>query len=175
MKEKKVINKKKKLLLWVGISAVLVLGIIISSAFLVPMLSARSELKKQISVFEDFDDGDIVQVFCPMYRDGDFYGDITAEVSFEDSEELVASVLSFSENARYSSTANSVYGNWDICVVLYKADGRTRRIYFTEDELYVTKDTDQYKFEVDEKKSEDYAAFLADLKARIEEARVAES
>ncbi len=175
MKEKKVINKKKKIFLWGGISAVLVLGIMISSAFLVPMLSARSEFKKQISVFEEFSDGDIVQVFCPMYRDGDFYGDITAEVSLDDAEEIVANVVRFSENAKYSSTDNSVYGNWDICVVLYKTDGRTKRVYFTEEELYVTKDTDQYRFEVDKEKSEDYAAFLADLRSRIEEAREAES
>ena len=167
-------NKTKRLVAEFSILFAAI-AVVVVAAFVVPSFTAKKALKNTVSAFENVDVLDVVQVFDPMYRDGDFYGDITADVSADDARSIAERIVSIAEDAKYKANSESLVGNWDLSVVIHKADGSVKRVYFTDTGFYVATETVQYIFEASEEKSDELASLITELEERIAEKRSSEA
>lgn len=162
-------KKKDRTVLWAVVIVVTLLAVFLILAFVVPIVSAHSKLSDKLEGFKDISDTDVMQVFDPMYREGGFFGDVTAEVRSDEIEELADKVIYVCEGAKYRSTEESIIGNWDMSVVLRKEDGSLYTVYFTDKEIYVTSETKQYIFEPADDRAEAHSELVDELGKRISE------
>ena len=165
-------NKKDKTLGWAMVIIAALLALFLVLALALPVVTAKIRLEDKLDGYRELTDGDIMHIFDPMYRDGSFYGDVTAEISNEDAKEIAQKVLYACDGAKYSSTEANAIGNWDVSVILRK-DGRDNcTIYFTESEFYVTKDTVQYRFKPAKDKIEAFLELVTLIEAHIADSSV---
>ena len=82
-------------------------------------------------------------------------------------------LISVCDKAKYSSTQKTIVGNWDISVVLRKAEGGICSVYFAEDKFYVAVDDTQYYFSPVSDRADAYKEFYGELERLIIEKKAA--
>ena len=145
------------------------LAIFLVFALVVPIATAKSCLEDKLEGYREMTEEDILNILDPMYRDGSFYGDVTAEISYDDSKDISERLLYVCENAKYSSTKRDAIGNWDVSIVLRKDGGGICTVYFCDDEFYVAKDEKQYRFKPAKDKTQAYSELLDIIEERVYE------
>lgn len=161
-------KKKKDRTIGVAIAVIAVfLVIFLLAALVFPAVIARGRLNEKLDAYRELGDEDLMSIFDPLYRDGSFYGDVTADVSVEDAREIAEKVLYACDGAKYSTTAPDTVGNWDASIVIRKVGGGIATVYFTEDEFYVAKDGKQYRFYPSKDRSVAYSELLSLIDERI--------
>lgn len=166
------IKKKDKTL---GVAALIIavlLAVFLILALVLPVVIAKTRLEDKLDGYRELTDADIMHIFDPMYRDGDFYGDVTAEISVEDAKTVAKKVLEACDGAKYSSTESNALGNWDVSVILRKESGGLCTVYFAQDEFYVTKDTTQYRFKPSKENTDTYSELVEMLEKLIADSSV---
>lgn len=168
--EKNFDKKKSNKTFVVAVAVIIALVVaFLAGIFVVTNVSARARLSDKLEGFRELSGRDKMELFDPMYREGSFYGDVTVNIEEPYMSELAEKVLYFSKGASYLGTEESIVGNWDMSIVLRRADGGIFTVYLGEEGIYVAKDTKQYKFEVDKDKKQEYVELLAELGDMIAE------
>lgn len=163
-------DNKKKNDKTLGVAMIIIaafLALFLTFALVVPAAVAKARLDDKLDAYRALGEDDIIQIFDPMYKDGGFYGDVTADLFGEESMEIAQKLLKICEGAKYSSTVADAAGNWDVSIVVRKNGGGISSVYFTEDEFYVTKDNKQYRFKPAKDKTEEFSALVAFIEERI--------
>ena len=155
------IKKKDKTLGVAVLIIAVLLAVFLILALVLPVVIAKTRLEDKLDGYRELTDADIMHIFDPMYRDGDFYGDVTAEISVEDAKTIAKKVLEACDGAKYSSTESNALGNWDVSVILRK-----------EDEFYVTNDTTQYRFMPSKENTDTYSELVEMLEKLIADSSV---
>ena len=166
-------SKNNKVLLWAVFIILAVVAIFLFVTLALPAITAHKQLGAKLEGFESMSENDIMQVFDPMYRDGGFYGDVTAELDKEQTQALAKKLISVCDKAKYSSTQKTIVGNWDISVVLRKTEGGICSVYFAEDKFYVAVDDTQYYFSPVSDRADEYKEFYGELERLIIEKKAA--
>lgn len=172
---KKENTKKDRTLMWAGFIIAGVVSVFLIFAFLIPVISAQNKLSDKLDGFLNMTENDLVQVFDPMYREGSFYGDVTAELGTDMVGELVQTLLYVCDGAKYSSTEKTIVGNWDISVVLRKDDGGIFSMYFAEEKFYIAIDNTQYYFSPADNRAGAYESFYEELCEMIRQKKSSEA
>lgn len=168
--EKKFDKKKTDKTLVVAVVVIIALVLaFFAGIFVVPNISARVRLSDKLEAFEEISDRYKMDLFDPMYKEGNFYGDVTVKIEEPYMTELAKKVLYFSKGATYIGTEESIVGNWDMSIVLRCADGGISTVYLGQEGIYVAKDTKQYKFKVNKDKMQEYSELLEKLGDMIAE------
>lgn len=168
-------DNKKKNDKTLGVAMIIIaafLALFLTFALVVPAATAKARLDDKLDAYRELGEDDIMQFFDPLYKDGGFYGDVTAELTVDESKEIAQKLLNICEGAKYSSTVADAAGNWDVSIVVRKNGGGISSIYFTEDEFYVTNDNKQYRFKAAKDKTEDFSTLVALINERIAESSV---
>ena len=163
-------DNKKKNDKTLGVAMIVIavfLALFLGFALVVPAITAKARLNDKLEAYRALGEDDIMQIFDPLYKDGGFYGDVTAELSSDESKEIAQKLLNICDGAKYSSIAADVQGNWDVSIVVRKDGGGISSVYFTEDEFYVTKDNKQYRFKPAKDKTEEFSSLVALIEERI--------
>lgn len=166
MKEK--IKKYKVQLISALVVSVLLIGFFFAM-FVLPIMIANSALDHQRAPFLEYGEQDIVELFLPNYRDGDYVTDVSVIFECEEAAQLVARVIELSDGADYVSTDASPAGHWDTSLAL-RYDSSIVRFYFCRDFFYVADGNTRYIFEVAKEKGEQYASFILELEKIIAKA-----
>ena len=164
-------NKKKKDRT-LGVAVLVIaafIAVFLMLAFLLPSVTAKARLDDKLDGYREMTEGDIMHIFDPVYREGSFYGDVTAEIAYEDAIGISERIQHVCDGAKYSSTEANAIGNWDVSIILRKEGGGICTVYFTEEEFYVTKDEKQYRFKPANDKTESYSELFDIIEQRISE------
>lgn len=163
-------NKQKndKTFIIVCVVIVLALAVFMSLVFLVPYLTAKKHFNQQASVFSEFTQGEILTVQHPMYRKGQFYGSVAVDIE-EGAADIAERLIDAVDSPKYKGADNSIVGNWDMSIIYRTQDGVNHTIYLCENEMYVAKDTKQYRFSPNKENAEEYRQLYAELVALLDE------
>ena len=165
--EKEIKKDKTLAVALIVISALVAVFLIVAVAL--PVIRAKLLLNEKLDGYRELSDDDMMTIFDPVYRDGSFYGDVTAEISADESKEIAEMLLDVCDGAKYSSMTITYAGNWDASIVLRKNGGGICTVYFAEDEIYVAKDEKQYRFKPSKAKAESFRELVELIDKKISE------
>ena len=134
--------------------------------FALPQMIAHSALEDAIAPFADYGEDDVVELFLPNYREGDYITDVSVIYEESDAMACVQKIVSLAADAKYLDTDTSAAGHWDTSVSV-RYEKSIARIYFCQDAFYVADGNTRYVFCVSDGKTQDYAAFIDELEKII--------
>ena len=89
-------DNKKKNDKTLGVAMIVIavfLALFLGFALVVPAITAKARLNDKLEAYRALGEDDIMQIFDPLYKDGGFYGDVTAELSTDESKEIAQKLL----------------------------------------------------------------------------------
>ena len=147
----------------VGIIAVL-LTLLVSSLFLLPLFKAKGHLKEYRYRFEKISDNDVVTLSDPLYKSGVSSAGISFLLDEDTSDAVTDKISNLMSGAKYKGTEDDLTGSWDIEIALRGEDG-VYKLYFTEESFYIAKNSAKYFFAASD--ISEYEDFYKQLEALI--------
>ena len=89
-------DNKKKNDKTLGVAMIIIavfLALFLTFALVVPSVMAKTRLDDKLDAYRELGEYDIMQFFDPIYKDGGFYGDVTAELTADESKEIAQKLL----------------------------------------------------------------------------------
>ena len=150
-KEKK---GNKAIIITVSICLSIVLVIVMTLTLVDPIVG-KNKMKRAREIAQICDQ---IVISAPLYNDAFLQG-AEVVVNGEEARALSDMFLDVTETASYDGYFDSLGGFWNTKLEFFSSEDRFA-IYLKDDEIYVTKDTRGYRFEIDEVKEEAYETLV---------------
>ena len=161
--KKKKGNKAIIVTLSICLSVILVIIMLLT---LVDPLVGKSKMKRAREVASSCSE---IVISAPLYKDA-FLKGAEVVINGEEARLLSDMFLSVTEKASYDGSFDSPGGFWNTKIEFFTAEDRFA-IYLKDDEVYVTKDTKGYKFEIDDKQEDVYEAFVHTVNQMLDDSK----
>ena len=161
-KEKK---GSKAIIITVSVCLSIILVIVMLLTLVDPIVG-KTKIKRAREVAGGCDQ---IVISAPLYKDAFLQG---AEVVIDGEEARVLAdiFLDATERASYDGYFDNPGGFWNTKLEFFSAEDRFA-IYLKDDEIYVTKDTRGYRFEIDDDREEAYETLVHTVNEMLEESK----
>lgn len=153
MKKVKERNSNKAVMITVAVCLSVILVVVLLLTLVDPIYG-RTKIKKARETAAVCSE---IVISAPMYDDPFLQG-AEVVISGEEAQALAEVFLYATDKISYDESFESIGGFWNTKLEFYSSDDRCS-VYLNDDEIYVTKDTKGYKFEIDDDCEDAYEAF----------------
>lgn len=165
MKKVKEKNSNRAIIITLSICLSVILIIVLLLTIVDPIVG-HLKMKNVIEVARSCNE---IVISAPLYKDSFLQG-AEVVINAEEAKSLADVFLDVIEKASYDGSFDSLGGFWNTKIEFFSSEDRCA-IYLKDDEVYVTKDTKAYQFEIDDDQEEMYEAFLRRINEILEDSK----